>query len=145
MKHCSIPTPLVQAYKIVRYTPFGEFTSLALPMFRYMHTKYVLGKWVYAQPPMTEHGYGLCIFRTIRHACEYLDLTVGPVRGWQLWRCEAINVRADLPPPLYTAHDASGNPDFSQIYEYPWPTGTLMADAVRLIEHIPWKEAFRHA
>jgi hypothetical protein len=92
---------------------------------------------------MHKYKYGLCVFGTLEDVFlfTFRKSTDKSPRDLQVWECEALGVRKPRVKRLSIGDVvpvALGEVHISKAMQDEWPTGTLHADAVRLMKPIPW-------
>jgi hypothetical protein len=134
---------LKTVYKIVRTDTGGSaLASISFMFSEPACTRYTPQKWVRAPKVMRKRGYDLCVFDSLESVHDFINWDqYHPPCSWQVWKCDAIGVRKPVANRLFTDYVTSfvlGELGAEEIRFHAWPTGTLFATAVRLIEPVPW-------
>jgi hypothetical protein len=92
--------------------------------------EYKINKWVSAPNWLTDKGYHLCVFKSLKVAKIYL-LVVIP--RCCIFECEVKGIKTKL--PIMLGVDNLMNGEFYPICNK-WPQGTVMAKQVKLIREV---------
>lgn len=129
-------------YKVVR--KYGSMlVSLYFNASEIPGVLYVPNEWAHVPEEMRKYKYGLCVFDTLADVYQftYRKNTDRTPRDLQVWECVALGVRKPRVKRLSIGDVvpvALGQVPISRAMQDEWPTGTLHADAVRLIRPVPW-------